>query len=131
MSDRAIVAGVLFRAPVEKISKAGRPYILATIRSGNGEAVRWWKVFVFSESAIEEMQRLEDGEPVTVSGEFDCSLYSPAGAETRLSWTIRADAILTARPKPKEPKPEADKPRRGEPLPSDRGGRDFDDAIPF
>jgi hypothetical protein len=140
MSARAIVAGVLFRAPLAKTSKAGKPYVLATIRSGNGEAVRWWKAFVFSESAIEEINRLADGDPITVTGEFDCCLYSAAGAETRLSWSIRADAILSARAKPKTAKPQADKPpraapakseSRAEPLPSDRGGRDFDDDVPF
>jgi hypothetical protein len=137
MSDRAIVNGVLFRVPVEKFSKAGRPYVLATIRSGSGEAVRWWKAFVFSESAIEEIKRLEDGDPISVAGEFDCSVYALAGAETRLSWSIRADAVLSARAKPKAAKLKAEKVApaksegRGEPLPSDRGGRDFDDSIPF
>jgi hypothetical protein len=110
MSDRAIATGVLVKAPVEKTSKAGKPYVLATIRSGSGEAVRWWKAFVFSESAIEEIKRLGDGDPIAVAGEFDCSVYAPAGAETRLNWTIRADAILSARAKPKTDKPQADKP---------------------
>ena len=134
MSDRAIVAGVVFRAPVEKISKAGRPYVLATIRSGSGEAVRWWKAFVFSESAIEEIKRLEDGDPIAVTGEFDCSIYAPAGAETRLSWSIRVDAVLSARAKPKASKSKAENAapegRTGLPQP-DQGGRDFDDSIPF
>jgi len=72
-----------------------------------------------------------------VAGEFECGLYSPAGAETRLSWTIRADAILSARPKPKKakPKPSATAPHRTGPeiaasswaRPS-MGG---DDEIPF
>jgi hypothetical protein len=131
MSDRAIVMGVLFKAPVEKTSKAGKPYLLATIRSGSGEVVRWWKAFVFSESAIEEIKRLEDGDPIAVAGEFDCQTYAPAGAESRLNWTIRPDAVLSARAKPRTAKPQADKPHRaaaakceacGEPLPI-RSGR--------
>jgi hypothetical protein len=104
MSDRAIVSGVLFRPPATKTSKAGKPYVFATIRSGSGEAVRWWKCFVFSESAIDEISQLGDGEPIAVAGEFDCELYSPAGGESRLSWKITADAILSAKAKPKEQK---------------------------
>ena len=118
MSARAIVSGTLFRAPIEKTSKAGKAYLLATIRDGNDESVRFWKTFCFIESVIEEMKRLGDGEPIAVAGEFNCSLYAPDGAETRLSWTIRVDGVLTAKPRPKEAKPQADKPpRRAAPTP--------------
>lgn len=54
MSARAIVSGALFKAPQTKISKAGKPYAIATIREGTGERARWWKAFVFNESAIED-----------------------------------------------------------------------------
>ena len=138
MSDRAIVSGVLFRAPAVKISKNGKPYAFATIRSGSGDAARWWKVFVFSESGIEEISSLGDGEPIAVAGEFDAELYAPADSESRVSWKIVADAVLSARrkPKPLERKPKADKPARpvenaAAPLLEERGGRPFDDAIPF
>ncbi len=146
MSDRAIVSGVLFREPVEKTSKAGKRYLIATIRSGNSEAVRWWKAFCFIESVIEEMKRLGDGDPIAVAGEFDCSLYAPDGAEPRLSWTIRADSILSAKakPKPKEAKPRADKPPRRAAPPHRTGpeiaasswasptrGGALDDEVPF
>jgi hypothetical protein len=108
MSARAIVSGVMVKAPVEKISKAGKPYGLVTIREGTGERTRWWKAFVFIESAIEELLRLGDGEPVAIAGEFDCELYAPPGGETRLSWKITADTILSTRPKPKKAKPQED-----------------------
>jgi hypothetical protein len=101
MSARAIVSGVLFKAPASKISKAGNPYIVATIREGSGERVRWWKAFVFSESAIDEILKLEDGEPIAVAGEFDCELYAPPGGESRLSWRLTADAVLSAHAKRK------------------------------
>ena len=72
MSARAIVAGVLFRTPVEKFSKAGKRYVAATIREGSGEVARWWRAFIFSESAIEAILALDDGEPIAVAGEFNC-----------------------------------------------------------
>jgi hypothetical protein len=101
MSARAIVSGVLFKAPQAKVSKAEKPYVLATIREGTGERTRWWKVFIFSESACEEALRLGDGEPIAVAGEFDCELYAPEGGAARLSWKLTADAVLSARRKPK------------------------------
>ena len=76
MTARAIVSGALFRAPTSKTSKAGNPYVVATPREGSGEAATWWKLFVFSESAIEQILRLGGGDPIGVSGEFDCELYA-------------------------------------------------------
>jgi hypothetical protein len=111
MSARAVVNGVLFRAPASKTSRAGKPYIFATIREGAGDAVRWWKCFAFSESAIEEFLGLSDGDPIAVAGEFDCELYSPAGAEARLSWKIVADAVLSAKARPKA-RPKKEPPKR-------------------
>ena len=52
MTARAIVGGVIFKAPRPKTSKAGKPYAIATIREGTGEHVRWWKAFVFNEFAM-------------------------------------------------------------------------------
>ena len=58
MSARAVVSGFLFRVPASKTSRAGKPYIFATIREGAGDAIRWWKCFAFSESTIDEFLRL-------------------------------------------------------------------------
>jgi len=97
MSARAIVSGVLFRPPVEKISKAGKPYVIATVREGNGDATRWWKILFFNEPAREEALRLGDGEPIAVAGEFDANVWAPEGREPRVNLTLTADAILSAR----------------------------------
>jgi hypothetical protein len=97
MSARAIVSGVLFKAPVSKTSKAGKPYVLATIREGSGERVRWWKCFAFSETPIEELLRLGDGDPIAVAGEIDADIYAPEGSDPRVNWRVTADAVLSAR----------------------------------
>lgn len=131
MSARAIVSGALFRKPVEKISKAGAPYILATIRDGNGEAARWWKVFVFNKSAIEEISALDDGEPIAVAGEFDAEMYAAAGGKSRLSWKIVADAILSARRKPKAKAAAPARAIEAERAPFDERRPPLDGAIPF
>jgi hypothetical protein len=102
MTARAIVSGVIFKAPQTKTTKAGKPYAIATIREGTGERVRWWKAFVFNEFSIEEILRLGDGDPIAVSGEFDCELCPPPGGESRVSWKITAYAVLSAKATPKQ-----------------------------
>src|ERR1700722_4371497 len=75
---------------------------IAPIREGTGERVRWWQAFVFNEFSIEEVLRLGDGDPIAVSGEFDCELCPPPGGESRVSWKITAYAVLSAKATPKQ-----------------------------
>jgi hypothetical protein len=136
MSARANVAGVLFRAPAKKTSKAGKPYVIATIREGASDTTRWWRCFAFSDSFVDE---IADGEAIAVSGELGAELYTPEGGGSRVSWSIKADAVLTARRPKKEPKE-----RRTKTAPAQRGsltaaasraapdmGGDLDDEVPF
>ena len=128
MTARSLVNGALFKAPQTKTSKAGRPYAIATIREGTGERVRWWKAFVFNEFAIEEILRLGDGDPIAVSGEFDCELWTPeGGGESRLSWKITADAVLSTRAKPKKAKLQDSR----QPLETKRWEGGPNDGVPF
>jgi single-stranded DNA-binding protein len=135
MSARAIVSGMVFGPPASKISKAGNPYASATVREGSGEATRWWKVFVFNEAAIEEILRFVDGEPIAVAGEFDAEIYAPAGGEARVSWRIRADAVLSAK-KPKARKyaraaPPNNRHPAASPAHPNAPGGVIDDPLPF
>ena len=127
MTARAIVSGVIFKAPQTKTSKAGKPYAIATIREGTGERVRWWKAFVFNEFAIEEILRLGDGDPIAVSGEFDCQAYKTDAGEDRLSWSIMVDAVLSTRAKPKKAKLQDSR----QPLETKRWEGGPNDGVPF
>jgi single-stranded DNA-binding protein len=122
----ALVSGSLFRAPEQKTSKAGKPFVTATIRAKDGEASQWWKVAAFSESAQAELLRLADGDSLSVQGAMKSELYTPDGGETKLSLNIVADRVLALRQPPKERKApkERDAPCRG-------GAAAFDDSIPF
>lgn len=126
MTARVLVSGVLFKAPTKKISKNGKPYVFSSIREGNGDSARWWKVFVFSVSAIEEIECLKEGEAISVCGAFEVKIYTPEGKEPRVDLTLTADAVLSARPRPKEPKKTA--PARA--APDRREAPEFDDALP-
>jgi single-stranded DNA-binding protein len=98
---RGIASGCLSGQPIEKTSKAGKPYILATVVEKIGDKKRWLKAFIFSESACEEVRRLSDGDPISVAGEIDASVYQPDNGEARINWSIMVDAVLSARRKPK------------------------------
>jgi single-stranded DNA-binding protein len=126
MSAFAIVTGALFKAPEQRTSKAGKPFVTATIRAKEGETTLWWKVVAFSESTQAEIMRLADGDGVSVQGSFKAEMYTPEGGEPRVSLSIIADRVLALRQPPRERKApkEREAPYRG-------GAAAFDDAIPF
>jgi hypothetical protein len=97
MSARAIVSGVLFKAPVEKVSKSGNPFATFTIRENVNGATRYWQGITFSESAIEVLKEMSVGEPIAVAGEITAEIYAPAGSESRINWRVTVDAVLSAR----------------------------------
>jgi hypothetical protein len=126
MSARAIISGVIFKAPIEKASKAGNPFATFTIRENHNGATRWWQAIAFNESAIGVLKEMSVGEPIAVAGEITAEIYAPAGSESRINWRILVDSVLSARKppkakpegtgrKPKEAKPQADKPSRAAP----------------
>jgi single-stranded DNA-binding protein len=117
----ALVNGQLFRAPEQKTSKAGKPFVTATIRAKDGEALQWWKVAAFSESAQAEIMRLSEGDVVSVQGSLKAELYTPEGGEPRVSLSIVADKALALRQPVRERKAPASGP----------GAAAFDDSIPF
>jgi single-stranded DNA-binding protein len=101
MSARAIVSGVLFKAPIEKASKAGNPFATFTIRENHNGATRWWQCITFNENEIESLKAMTPGEPIAVCGEISAEIYAPAGSESRVNWRISVDAVLSARKPPK------------------------------
>jgi single-stranded DNA-binding protein len=121
----ALVSGSLFRAPEQKTSKAGKPYVAATIRAKDGEESQWWRVTAFSETAQAELMRLVDGDACSIQGAFKAELYQPEGGEPKVSLSNIADRVLALRQPPKERKaPQREAPARG-------GAAAFDDSIPF
>ena len=131
MTAFAIVTGVLFRVPEQRTSKAGKPFVTATIRAKDGEASQWWRVTAFSEGVQTELMRLAGGDSCCVQGAFKVELYKPDGSEARLSLSIIADNVLALRqPKigsaayPRKAPKKRDAPAKG-------GAAAFDDRITF
>lgn len=97
MTAHALVTGQLFRAPQSRTSKAGKPFITATLKAKDGDGAQWWKLLVFSETAQAELLRLSDGDALAVQGTLKVELYQPEGGEPRLSLSIVADHVLALR----------------------------------
>ncbi|MCI0598593.1 MAG: single-stranded DNA-binding protein [Beijerinckiaceae bacterium] len=130
MSAFAIVTGLLFRPPEQRTSKAGKPFVTATLRVKDGEASQWWKVVAFSESVQAELMRLGDGDALTVQGAFKAELYTPEGGEPRISLSIVADQVLALRQPPRTKK--APRPKQERYVGAWRDERDGpNDQVPF
>jgi single-stranded DNA-binding protein len=124
----ALVNGQLFRAPEQKTSKSGKPYVTATIRAKDGDASQFWRVTAFSETAQAELMRLGDGDAVSVQGPLKVETYEKDGA-TKLSMSLIADRAVGLRQPPKERKAPASGPQHDAPYLG--GAAAFDDSISF
>jgi hypothetical protein len=131
MTALALINGVLFRSPEQRTSKAGKPFVTATLKVKDGEASQWWRVTAFSESAQAEIMRLADGDSLAVQGAFKAEVYRPSIDEAKLSLSIIADQILTLRQPPASRSAKERKPKTPGDVPSRGGAAAFDDSIPF
>jgi len=145
MTSRVLLNAVIHKPAARRTSKTGKPYVVVTARDGVGPDAKWWTVLAFSESAIEALEPLVEGEAIAVSGTFEPSVWAPEGREPRVNLTVYADAALSAHKVKKERK--AEKPRGGSAsersstgreialaswaAPSGQGGARGDDDIPF
>jgi single-stranded DNA-binding protein len=140
MSAHVLVSGAIFRQPEQRTSRAGKPFVTATIKAKDGAAAQFWRVTAFSESAQEEMLRLSDGDAVSAQGSMKAELYRPDGGEPRLSLSMVADQVLALRlPQHKRERKAPDESNEArsysasettEKRASD-GGDEFGDDIPF
>jgi hypothetical protein len=129
MTTRAPIAGTLYRAPERRTSKTGKPFVSAVIREGDGDAATWWKILCFNEAVADELIRLADGEGVAVSGSFKVETFEKNG-EQRLSYTLFADAVLSARRPSRDRRAKA-KPAQETPAAPTLALSGPDDDIPF
>jgi hypothetical protein len=133
MTAFALITGVIFRAPVQKTSKAGKLFTSCTVKVGADDSASadFWNALIFSESAQLEMLRLEIGDAVSIRGKMKLEIFEKDG-QARISRSIFADAALGLRPAPREKKPKkaaADAPPAKETAAG--GPAFFNDDIPF
>jgi len=97
MTATALVSGKLAKAQERKVSKNGKPYGVANVRVGAGDATTWWRVMVFDADEVDRLMELSAGETVSASGSFNAETYvSKKDGSTKIGFTLLADAVLTA-----------------------------------
>ncbi len=113
MSAHALVSGTLFRTPEQRKSKAGKPYVTATLKVKDSDGFTFWRLTAFSESVSAELNRLSEGDALSAQGALKAGLYTPPDGEARISLSIVADQILALRPPPREPRQRPARERTG------------------
>jgi single-stranded DNA-binding protein len=131
MSASVLIKGVVFKAPEQRMSKAGNAFTMATVRVPAGEAAQFWRVFAFGDHARADLDLLGDGDHVAIQGLMTAEIYQAAQGP-RVSLAVTADHVLAQRQPPKERARKS----KASPQPSrresaGRGRADPDDSIPF
>lgn len=142
MTVHVLVTGTLFRAAERRTSSAGKSYVKAALRSAavDNSGSEFFDVLTFSDTAGDELLRLEMNERVAIQGALKLELYAPEGKPPKIQRTIFVDYVLALRAPKKQKKEAARAPRSQNQLepvsiippagePSRRG--DLDDDIPF
>jgi single-stranded DNA-binding protein len=146
MSVAALISGTISRAPEQKTSRNGNPFVTASIRVVNGNEANFWRIFVFSESAQAALLALGEGDSVACQGTPKFEMYAPEGGAARVSLSLTVDQVVALKQPPKE-RPKKEKAKAATPSPANRqqpargdglndhacAGASFglDDAIPF
>jgi hypothetical protein len=133
MSAFALVIGVLTRAPVQKTSKAGKPYTTCTIRAGSDDSGGgdYWSILSFSESSQLELLRLEVGDAIAVRGKLEIKTYTANDGATKISRSLFADAAIGLRPVPRTKAKAKPAPTSQEQTTTTTTATDLNDEIPF
>jgi len=126
MSLYGLASGALWKAPERRISKAGRAFTTATLRSGgDGADVQWIKLLAFSDTAQAELEGLDAGDAIAVQGNLKAEIYTPERGDARISLTVNVISVLPL----KRRKRKAEASSAAPPLVPTRA--DFTDDIPF
>jgi hypothetical protein len=137
MTAFVLITGVLFKPAERRTSKAGKVFVVATVKAAAVDPLNneFWNVLCFSESAQAEMLRLEAGEKLSIQGGLKLETFRRDDGEIRISKTVFCDCVLPLRAPPKERKAKV-KPAEQQTLrpvniiPATTSP-DLDDEIPF
>jgi single-stranded DNA-binding protein len=93
----ALVSGKVFGVPVQRISKAGRPFVTGKMRiaTGNGESA-FIGLVAFSDSATAALSALSDGDGCSVAGTLTVGAFMHKDGTPRPALDLVAHLVLTA-----------------------------------
>jgi hypothetical protein len=96
VSAAALISGALYKTPEQRVSKSGNPFTMATIRVPAGAGSQFWRAFAFADDVRAELDRLEDGDRLTLQGPMSAEIYE-AESGPRVNLAITAEYILALR----------------------------------
>ena len=133
MTALALISGALFKEAETKIARAsGKPFVVAKLKVAADNALDFWRIVAFSETAQAELLRLGEGDKLSAQGSLKLEIYSSKDGEQKLSRTLIADHVLALRPPPRARKPKVAPATAADgPAPGPREPAPFDDAIPW
>ncbi|MBK7001831.1 MAG: single-stranded DNA-binding protein [Rhodoferax sp.] len=91
-----LITGKLYGAPKHGTTKNGGSYANAKIKvpTGDGEML-FASIICFSDSAVQALCALTDGDPVACVGTLKVSTYVSKTGDTRVSLDITASRVMT------------------------------------
>ena len=123
-----LIAGTIWRAPETKVSNAGKTFGVASVRVMANDTTIWFRLFTFSETAIAELMSLKDGEGIAASGSLKVEIYD-RGSGPRLSYTLFADRLISAKRQKRERDQERRDARRRGPIDATEAQRPIDNGL--
>lgn len=101
-----LVKLTLLRKPEVRSKTGGGEYTLSKGREGSGEGARFWTLFVFSETARAEIDRLDAGDVLSVQGAFEATIWEGRG-KPEISLKINVTRAVGLKPLPRTRKPKS------------------------
>jgi single-stranded DNA-binding protein len=91
----ALVSGKLHGQPAQKISKTGKPFVVAKVRAHAGEADVFVNVIAFSPAACEALLALGEGDAVALAGSLTPKAWTDREGIARPALDLVASQVLT------------------------------------
>jgi len=91
----ALTTGELIADPVERTTRAGKPFWTATLRVPAGADSILVGLTVFSASAGARLAQMHKGAKIAAAGTLEASVWSGRDGEERKGWRLTAVEILS------------------------------------
>ncbi|AJZ74807.1 single-stranded DNA-binding protein [Pandoraea apista] len=94
-----LIGGKLYGKAAQRTGQNGHPFVTAKVRAtggdGDGDAI-FVNVIAFSETAINALLALEDGDSVSISGSLTPKVWTDRNGETHPALDMVATLVMTA-----------------------------------
>lgn len=95
MSIEALILGKLHQLAELRTSRAGRPFVTATVRAAAGEDAQFVRVTAFSATAQAALLALQDGDAVALAGTLTPGAWTDREGNARPSLGMVAAQVMT------------------------------------